>query len=234
MCWPYWILNNKWVHLMWIRRDTIFLINNKVIRYSSRCTWIWTKHSKFALKKGFLHCKNTHTAYWLVIKCPGVRKSELSAVRYLFHKHTHTYHNTSKHTYTRKHTHAHKSTHTKLVHLKKQVYNLTKHYWGPSILSLSPPPLICFYIHLSRSCCCNFLHLDASFISADCPWTQISNLFQLFPAKSDQLQHTWLPRPRLLSIPGCISGEKNIDKKSWAHLKVTQNCGNIFSQIENF
>ena len=104
------------------------------------------------------------------------------------YKKTHT--TTQANTHTHAKTHTHTNTHTKLVHLKKQVYNLTKHYWGPSILSLSPPPLICFYIHLSRSCCCNFLHLDASFISADCPWTQISNLFQLFPAKSDQLQHT--------------------------------------------
>ena len=147
MCWPYWILNNKWVHLMWIRRDTIFLINNKVIRYSSRCTWIWTKHSKFALKKGFLHCKNTHTAYWLVIKCPGVRKSELSAVRYLFHKHTHThttiqentYHNTSKHTYTPKHTHAHKHTHKNLYIWKNRFII------SPNIIGVHPyshfPPL---------------------------------------------------------------------------------------------
>ena len=123
---------------------------------------------------------NTHTAYWLVIKCPGVRKSELSAVRYLFHKHTHTHHNTSKHkhtntqntpnTHTKKHLNTHRQIHTHktCTFEKKHVYNLTKHYWGPSILSLSSPPLICFYIHLSRSCCCNFLHLDASFISADC------------------------------------------------------------------
>ena len=149
MCWPYWILNNKWVHLMWIRRDTIFLINNKVIRYSSRCTWIWTKHSKFALKKGSCN-GNTHTAYWLVIKCPGVRKSELSAVRYLFHKHTHTHHNTSKHkhtntqntpnTHTKKNKkHTGKYIHTKLVHLIKNTFIISPNIIGVHPYSHFPP-----------------------------------------------------------------------------------------------
>ena len=146
MCWPYWILNNKWVHLMWIRRDTIFLINNKVIRYSSRCTWIWTKHSKFALKKGFLHCKNTHTAYWLVIKCPGVRKSELSAVRYLFHKHTHTHHNTRKHIPQHKQTHIHTQKHTRTQTHTQNLYIWKNRFIiSPNIIGVHPyshfPPL---------------------------------------------------------------------------------------------
>ena len=130
MCWPYWILNNKWVHLMWIRRDTIFLINNKVIRYSSRCTWIWTKHSKFALKKGFLQWKHSHcllTSYQ-VSWGPEIRAER----RQIPFSQTHTPTPQHKQTQTHKHTkhtqHTHKKNkkhtgkyiHTKLVHLKKK------------------------------------------------------------------------------------------------------------------